>query len=360
MKFRLAFALLIGLVVSLPAAATILFAGSEDIDFTISASGGSDVVGTTVNVRAGWARGGLAIGNALTTNNPPDGRITTPAFANATILWTHAQVLYTIAGTTSGSQIVGWFGSDGVRRLLIRGSDTASTVKLSTRTSGGTITDLMTCSASWPLANTLSKMDVFINYAVAGRMTVYINDAIVCDYNGDITTDGITSLSQTDFASFSTGVSNIAYWSEVIISTSDTRAMGLRTLIPVAAGNTQAWTPNTVGNINPNVINDSNFISSSSASQISEWTVGSLPAGNFAVIAVKQSARMLRGSSGPQTFDFVFRPGTGSTDYNACLTSPTTLFADYYCYWTANPATSTAIVPADLGAGTNFGVESQP
>lgn len=354
-RLLLTLGLLASLAFGVPAKATILFAGGEDIDFTTS---GTVTISTnTAHFRSAYARESQEISG--TTADPATNRLIVPSFANQTTIWVHAETFPSAATTTSAAQAIGIYGSDGVRRILVRGTGTIGQVKISTRTTAGVITDLVTCtSAQWPTSAVLSKIDFFVNYAVSGEVTFYLNGVSLCDYTGDVTTNSVTAVNQVDFAGPASG--GLIDWSEIIVSDGDTRGMNLATLAPVAAGNTQAWS-GVVGNINPTTINDANVISTASNSQISEWTIPTLPSGSFTVPAVIQVARGLKGASGPTNFDYIARPGSGSSD-NASADVPLQTSATNYAQhiWATNPNCSCGWVTSDLGSGTNFGIESKP
>jgi hypothetical protein len=136
--------------------------------------------------------------------------------------------------------------------------------------------------------------------------------------------------------------------------------MALLTMGPVAAGNTQSWTPNTVGNINKVGANDSTFISTTAASALSQWTQPTaLPSGAWTVAAIVQNARVENSVTGPQHFDWLAR--TGGADYLAGVPqAPTLAFSSFQHLWQTNPNTGLPWQPAEIiAAGFNLGIESQ-
>ena len=149
-------------------------------------------------------------------------------------------------------------------------------------------------------------------------------------------------------------------WSEIILSTTDTRSMNLMTCAPQANGVNMAWS-GSFANVNPTTINDASVISTGSSGNIAEFTCPSLPSGSFTVPAVTQSARFVTGAGGPQSFYYIARPSSGSTDYNNGSTQTgTSVFGSYYHIWAQNPACSCGWGTGDLQTGVNFGIESQP
>jgi hypothetical protein len=147
------------------------------------------------------------------------------------------------------------------------------------------------------------------------------------------------------------------YFSEIIVATDDTRPRSLQLLTSSTAGTNQAWT-GTAANVNTQVINDANFVYSTTAGQLQEYKPAAVVSGSWAVEAVVMSARALKGATGPSKFDFVTR--IGSTEYLSADRTLTSSFANYNNYiQTVNPATGVAFTTADL-ASTNFqyGLES--
>jgi hypothetical protein len=147
--------------------------------------------------------------------------------------------------------------------------------------------------------------------------------------------------------------------SEVIIADEDTRGMALWTLAPTAAGNTQSWTPNTVGNISETTTSDATFISTATNNAFSEWTTPvTPPTGSWSVRAIVQDARVQRGTTGPQTFDWMVR--TAGADYAAGTTqAPTTTYANFRNQlWSTNPSTLAPWSIANIAAGFNLGIKS--
>ncbi len=135
--------------------------------------------------------------------------------------------------------------------------------------------------------------------------------------------------------------------------------MALWTLAPQAAGNTQSWLPNTVGNINEIVLSDATLISTGNNNDVSLWTTPtSAPSGSWGVKAIVQEARVQVGITGPQHFDWMVR--TASTDYTAGVSNaPSTGFTNFSNYkWVTNPNTSASWSITDIASGFNLGIKS--
>lgn len=353
-------ALLLG---SFPAGATILFAGGEDVDFVCTGTCSNSTSASTF--RSSFARG--SYGSVASASDPPSNRFSTATFTASTSIWVHAQAcvgagLCSTASTTSGDQWLRVMDSGGNATLLLRGTGTANQVKISSRTSGGVFTDLVTCSSAIS-DSALSQIDLFIDYGASGSVTLFKDSVQVCTYSGDVTNgDGSTTLQAVEFAGV--GVGATGYWSEVVVSTTDTRAMALYRLTPNGAGNAVSWGGSNpcTAIVNNNPFNDGSFATSSASDQLLQCTTtNTIPAGTWAVNAVVMSARLRRGTSGPQTFNYSTRTG-GSDFTNGVDLSLTTSFANYSNYIQAtNPNTTSAWTTSDLTAvGFNIGLKSRP
>ncbi|MCP3381234.1 hypothetical protein NLM31_12875 [Bradyrhizobium sp. CCGUVB4N] len=339
-----------------PATATILFASGEDTGFTLN---GSAAGSTFTGWRSNFARAAVNITNSATVADPPANRATTPTFTATSNLWLHAQVNSSGNTTTANQQTILVRSPDGVSRIVVRETGTAGQLKISTRNAAGTLTDLATASSTFASGGPI-PIDLYVNYTCSGSggVQLYLSGAQVINYTGNPCTDSATQLNQADIAGTNT---SSGYWSEIIIADEDTRGMSLWTLYPVAAGNTQAWTPSTVGNINKGVINDATSIGTSSNNALTEWTTPtSAPNGAWNVKAVVQEARTLVGTSGPLHFEWLIRTIDGSDNVTGSV-APTTSFASYSNQiWATNPHTSSAWSLSDIASGFNLGIESLP
>lgn len=349
----------LGLVlVSLPASAALLFSGGEDIDFLCTNTCTVDT--NTAHFRSNWAREAYwAVPNIT---DPPANYFSTPVFTGNSTIWVHGQYWNNGTGNTSnGSQMIRVLDTLGNPTLIIRGTGTAGTVKISSRSASGAFTDLKTCSGGFPDVN-LEQVDVYINYGTSGEVTLYKDSVSVCDYTGNVTNgDGATALNQVQFA----GALNASgdEWSEVIIATTDTRAMARFTANTAGDGNTTGFSGTNICSAIWNVtkFNDANYGYSGSNNVLQECTINSsIPAGAYSVVGLVMSARALIGSTGPQHFDFLTR--TNSTDYPSSDFAPTNSFSNITNYiQSVNPATSNPWAVSDFQAtGFNVGEETKP
>lgn len=365
MKFRwlAAFLFILGLALEpVTASATLLFSGGEDIDF-ICVAGSCSVNTGGPTYRSSWARESYDTGGS--TADPPANRFGTSVLPANTTLWVHMQYCLVGGGycysngTATNAQMLRIIDSSGNPTLIVRGTGSTGQLKISSRTASGTFTDLVTCSSA---LNYLTQIDLYVNYGTSGEVTLYSNSAPVCDYTGDVTNgDGATTLDQVEF-----GTTDSYYaggFSEVIIATTDTRAMSRYTANTVANGNTASFSgTNICSSIwSATAVNDANYGYSGATNAIQECTIPSaIPAGSYNVLALVMSARALVGTSGPLHFDFVTR--TNNTDYTSSDYAPTTTFSNFTNYiQTVNPETSNPWVVSDFQAtGFNVGEETKP
>jgi len=337
------------------ASATLLFAGGEDIDFICTNT--CSFVTTGGSYRTAWARGSYSVNPGQ--SDPPVSYFSTPTFAGNATIWMHGQYFNNGTTSNSGSQLIRVMDNVGNPTLIVRGTGTTSTVKISSRTAAGVFTDLVTCSATMPDAN-LDQLDLYVNYSTTGEVTLYKNSVSICDYSGNVTNgDGATTITRAQFG----GVSAASDWSEVIVATTDTRAMARYTASTAGNGNTTGFSGTNICTAIWNVtsFNDNNYGYSGSNSVLQECTVNSsIPPGVYSVVGLVMSARVLVGSTGPQHFDFLTR--TANTDYPSSDFAPTNSFSNFTNYiQNVNPATSNPWAVSDFQAtGFNVGEETKP
>lgn len=235
----------------------ILFTGQEDISFQGIGSNISTVSTAPITInttsssgqfRAGYARYSINVqqntinGNFWIRNANP---------FSASSFWTSGRLFAAPGSVNNGSgwSTMRWLDSNGVVRLLIKTTTIFGSVlqiykqdASSTQTQLGSNTNSgVSISPSPP-----DKIDVFINYSVAGTFALYVNGFQIFSYSGDVTTNGMTSLSYADWGmacgSTVSGIQYSNHWSECIVATQDTRNMSLVTQAPLANGNTASWT----------------------------------------------------------------------------------------------------------------------
>jgi hypothetical protein len=336
---------------------TILLAGGEDLEFSPLGTGSIDTA-TTAARNTTRSRCALKIGpcaaNSLTEGWL--GQLSTPS----SVFWTTMLGYSDYNGNGIGDAIAFFDGA--TRRLVIKPVSNLGAWALYTRNAAGTYTLLYTSSAT-VVYGTLLRFDVYVNYAVAGQVIVYLNGVKIIDYSGDVTTNGATTLSAVMPGQISGQVtassSGSTWWSEIIAATVDTRSMRLVTLPPAGSGNTTAWTGGTTTtNINEVTLSDATLISSGTAGQVNEFTVTSSGiTGNPGIVGVVVNARAQKGGTGPTKADLMVR--TASTDYVSADIPLAASFGLISNTWETNPNTAGPWSASDLtAAGFNVGVKS--
>lgn len=258
----------------------------------------------------------------------------------------------------------------GVKTLMFR-SGSVSRIELRCKTvntgdvgvykvnAAGTAT-LLASASSNIVSGTQIRLDIQISYSASGFVRLYYNGTLVADTGTvDVTTDGATSLDGFVLGGLSASPSSLPlYWSEIITSTDDTRSMSLLTVSPSAAGNSQGFDTNTVGNINEVTTNDSTLISSATANQIAQYTIATPGAiGNPSVNAVALWTRAQRGGTGPQNLQHSVR--TSSTDSFSATKALNATMGQQVTTWEVNPVTGAYWTASEISAaGFNIGVKS--
>ena len=336
---------------------TVLWATSELTGINSAAAGGGAAIANGA-CRSGYARMGLsATSNGLSATDPPTYRFQSLPFTAGNLVWVHAQVYESQTSPVANAQVVRVLSPDGQARVLIRDTATFGVFKLSTRTAAGVITDVGSSFSAALAGSAITALDIKIDYSASGGATVWLGGTQVFTYTGDLRTDSATQLNAVEFSNIA--FSSVTNWAELIVADEDTRGWALWTLVPAASGNTQSWTPNTVGNINESNPSDATYVLTTTNNALSEWTVSSsVPSGTWEVKAFEQVARVLVSPAGPQHFDWLVR--TASTDYLAGTSiAPTGGFLNYNRMWPTNPNTGLAWAPTDFtAAGFNSGLKS--
>lgn len=338
----------------------LFFIGGEDSDFTSIGNVGVDT--TSTHFRSSYARCALmsspiAVGGCWAANFD----------APHASFWATARLYITLNSnvTSSAASRIMAFTDNGTVRLAIvpnwrsfvaNNTFAWQLVKIDAT---GTITILATAAVNLD-TNLLQKLDVFVNYATAGQVQVFLDGTKIIDYSGNVTTNSATTLSSIQLGSpCADGAAGATYWSECVVADTDTRGMALATLAVNAAGNAQQWSgANT--DINETTLNDATAISSLSNGQISEWTV-TVPSAittTTGVLAVAVSARAAKGTSGPQNLAGMVR--SGGADYaSSNMSGLAATLGKVQTSWLVNPATGLAWSASDLlNAGFNIGLQS--
>ena len=364
LRFVLA-ALLLALGLSSGASATLLFAGGEKADFICPIGSSCDISTSSGNFRAAWARGAVIEWAGYAVVDPPANRFATAPFASS-VLWTHGQYcnVYNAGcdgnGSSADLQMLRLMDSNGNAALMVRGTGTAGGVKISSRAANGTMSDLVTCPSAF--GTKLTQLDLYVNYSSTGEVALYNNSVKVCDFSGDVTNgDGATALTSVEFSSAS--LAENGAWSEIIVATTDTRAMARFSANTVADGNTVGFSGTNICSSIWNAFDpsDSQYAYSGAPNVLHECTINSaIPPGSYSVLGLVMTARALVGATGPQHFAFATR--VGGADYFSPDFAPLNSFSSLGNYIQAvNPATNAPWSVSDFQAtGFNVGEKTKP
>lgn len=330
---------------------SILFAGSEDLSFSVIGQGtisstGETTLGVgavnqyqwqpyfgtgTAGYRVGYSRYGLGWYYSQPGNTADFTYLRTLQFSTGTSpttssnFWTTARLYASTASASTIQRFIRFVDSAGVVRLRVRTIATGypSTIVIETVNAVGTTTTLATSVGALGTSTPTipDKIDIYVNYAVAGTFTVYCNGVQIVTYSGDITTNGQTALAFVDFgipASTNGFGSVYVIWSEIIVATRDTRNMSLITQVPAVNGNSAVWTTN--GITTSSVMSIGNSSSSRAANEISYTKVVFNNSGNVSVVQYNLTANATGTSQAALYVDT-----TGNPTLVACF--PTTLIA---------------------------------
>jgi hypothetical protein len=325
---------------------TFYFVGGEDHDFTKIGTCSVDTA-TTAARRTGNARCSLKVGPSAATTDGWQGALSSAQSA----FWLTARYYIAATPTTTNAEVCSLLDGS-VRRLTLRIS--SGVYQLVKRNSVGTVTTLVTSSVAIS-ALTVQKLDIQVNYAVSGTVNIYLDGSLIISYSGDVTTDSATTLSS--FVLGNTG--SAVHWSEGICTDGDTRALNLVTMAPNANGNTFSFDTGSYANINETTIDDTGLITSATAGQLAQFTVGSSGiTGTPAIRALCISARAQKGGTGPQNCKMSVRTG-GVDQLSSLLSLPAAMNRTAYVFET-NPGTSGPWAYNDLtAAGFNIGIRSE-
>ena len=319
-------------------AQTIYWAGGEDIDFPNGPGTACTYVGS--NVRSGYARTVVLSCNASYARS----LAFTPAI---TSVWLHAQ------STNCSDQALG-LGKSGTGNSLLFGVGINCNAVIGTY-DGSTWTGLATTGNNI-IPNGITQFDMQIsNYGASCVVNLYMNGAgsPLLTYSGNCTVGGNTSLDTVFLSGYFTSggyFSNEGY-SEIIVSSTDSRALGLVTLAPNANGTTQSWSTPAYTNINPVSINDANFASDNTNNDVTQYKMNCLPSGTFSIKDVRIVTRGVEVSGGLTHINSGFY--NGSSDQLGTAAVQGLSFTSFLNDFTINPFTSSAWQQSDIGCSSS-------
>lgn len=320
------------------AQAAILWAGGEDIDFPTNDGGAAWC--QSDRYRSGYARFGIrncGVAGSFFKSNP---------FTPVTSFWfTFRYGLDTAC--TGGCTSAAGVGKSGTKYGLFLAH--VGSFKIGLYAFNGSSYVLLATEPSASMAGngSVTKYDMqVINYGTNATVNVYANGSSTATltYTGDVTAaTGNTSIDSVFIGQASWGWTSS---SEIIVADTDTRGLYLVTMAPNAAGTTNNWT-GAYTNVNPSWINDTSFISSSTAGDVFQTKMNGLPSGTWSVKAVKVGARAISTAANPSSISVgVF---TNSSQYTPTAVSLPSLWGPTIeTMMQTNPITSTTWTPTDI------------
>lgn len=309
---------------------TIYFAGGEDIDFTYAAA--EPGIDTENGFRPSHARLalyaqpglGIALDNGIET-----------AFPEAlSALWAGFRFSYQGEHGDAGSRPLVAFHDD-LARLGIDLND-SGTLSVSSLNDEGVRSVLATSSATLPIG-VLSKLDVQIAYAAAGRVYVYLDGVLILTATGDVRAAGSTSLARMSLHSPSSGTSYLAV-SEVLVADKDTRTLALKTLVPSAIADAASWT-GAIADITE-VRADGVAALETVNGDANAVLMANTVIANASIAALKVQARAARGETGP--LSLALGAGTSTGHGFAADQAVGTDWVTLSATFARNPATNAA------------------
>ncbi len=180
-----------------------------------------------------------------------------------------------------------------------------------------------------------------------GIFRIYENNVLKVEYTGDT----LGTYSTFDNVKFSGGDDTntiYGYYSQIIISDSDTRNMRLSAPALSGAGYTNGFTSGAYTDVDElGKADDTNYLSSAAADQIFAGTLGNVPTGKIP-IAVVQNARALSTAGSPDNFNLGLR--SGGSNYFSSDKNLDASFGPYTEVWATDPNTSAAWTESGFNA----------
>jgi hypothetical protein len=136
-----------------------------------------------------------------------------------------------------------------------------------------------------------ARLDVQVsNFGASATVVCYVNYTLTFTYNGDVRNGTAMAGFDSIFMGMDSAYCNAWFVSEIIVATTDTRTMSLRTRYPTADGTTHDMT-GAYSDVDEITINDADVIYTNTADKDQQCEISDLPAGTFAVLATKIAVR---------------------------------------------------------------------
>ena len=311
---------------------SVLWCGGEDIDFP---TGGAVVVDTTASrFRSGYAKCSIHGANVyLQSKAFPAGAVTS--------CWLSFRAYF---NTTPGvnSLAAGLVNTSTPSSGLWVGVSSSSTSKLGLFTYNGTTKTQLAAEAGNSInGSTVQRIDMqLVSYGATANVYVYIDGTLVISVTStDVTIGGLTNLNAVGVQGLQ-GATTFIGMSEFIVADEDLRGFpGLVTLALTGDGTTTDWT-GVYSTINGTTISDANPNYTDTNDLLQEFDVTNLPAGSFAIRAVKIAMRAAKATGTPTQIALGYNEGgTVTVEGDIALT---TAYATYEQLDLVNPRTAAA------------------
>jgi len=332
------------------------FFASELADFNATSGASTAYESGTAEIRTSYARKGVTVDYASTTGFA-EGWLSPPV----STLWCGFRMTLTMGETGGQGRPFFEYWDDSTLRLAVVMPTNSSAFQLVSYQDGVTPTVLATGTRTYTTTSigAANKIDIFVDYKVAGRFKVYMNGALMVDYEGDVTGGYSTTLSRFRLRNPASTVSgNRASYSEVIASSRDTRLLNLVSLYPTGNGANSEWTGSYTA-VNKTTTDEATYISSDTPDQVSSFATKDLPVGtSHKVQAVKVIGRAAQvGEGGPSHIQLGMAV-SGSTAFGAEVPVDGS-YANTTEIWTENPVTGQPFTQDDVNA-LELAVKSRP
>jgi len=286
---------------------TVLFAGGEQDAFDVSS-------GTTFTDTADTSRRDTNFARASLRGRGQSALLQVD-FTAQTEGWLHMNINLRSNGASQQDFSFIELIDSATGNVVLQVDGDNGTFNLEYRNSGGTFTEispnlLLVAGSTLPL-----DIHWKIDNAV-GIFAAYINGSIVASFEGDTLHPGFTQIDRVTLSGTSNFATSVydAFYSEVIIATVNTIGWRLSTLAPDGTGNSTTWTGDNL-DVDDAALDDANFISSTIADEVEQFTVSDLSAtaADLNVEAVVVAARSRNAGGVPLNVQMSVR--TGSSDF---------------------------------------------
>lgn len=316
----------------------ILWCGGEDIDFP---NGDVPTMLATAGQYRGatWARGFIRLDTA-----GQQAKSTVFAGGEITSGWLSGQAVCNAA--QASKRYVG-FGKSGTTKGIFWGTSTVQSKAAIFSYDGTTQTQLAADTVTAYIASgQLYKWDLeLVSYGGSSTIRLYVDGVLVCTFTGDSSISGVSGF---DSVFFYCPITTGTPLSEVIVATTDTRSMGLKTCYPDAAGDA-LWEGGAYTDIDELTQLDTDLVYTNSGDDDLQVNLLATPTGSFRVAAVMACARAYKSADGTPNGLALGVKSAGSYDYGSKQALTNNWFS-YNRLMLVNPITTNEWTTAEIDA----------